>query len=158
MDRRVIRIANRNLAAQNAYGIISVQNGVTAQEDIGPTPKLLTAWNTDGLYKSMAVSSADNYITATKQGAYAVSCSLSFSGTGSSLVNARLYIYDQSADEWTDSGYRAQRKLGNGGDVGACGLVGIVNLDVNDRVAIFVTTDGASDDITVAEAQLMATM
>jgi hypothetical protein len=142
------------LVNDTIYGIMSVQANVTSQDDIGTTPEILTAWNTDGLANGLTVSHTNDYITTTTAGTYEVIVNASFSGTGGSLVTLEIYVYDSSGTSWGASGFTMDRKLGTGGDVGSAGLSGIVAMDTDDRIAIYITTDGATDDVTVTEAQL----
>ena len=142
------------LIQDGIYGIMSVQGGSTSQDDIGTTPEILTAWNTDGISNGVTVSSANDYITADVAGTYEVHANISFSGTASSLVTLEIYIYDDSGTSWSASGFALERKIGSTGDVGNAGVSGMVALDTSDRVAIYITTDGATDDVTVTEAQL----
>jgi hypothetical protein len=142
------------LVNDTVYGIMSVQAGATSQDDIGTTPEILTAWNTDGIANGTTPSQANDYITALVAGVYEVHANLSFSGTSSSVVDMEIYVYDDSGTSWSASGFQLQRKIGTGGDVGNAGTSGLVTLDTDDRVAIYVATDGATDDVTVTEAQL----
>lgn len=140
------------LVNDTVYGIMSTQGGVTSQDDIGTTPEILVAWNTDGIAHGSTPSHANDYITVDVAGIYEVTSGVSFSGTGSSLVTMEFYVYDDSGTSWGASGFKLVRKLGTGGDVGRGALSGLVTLDVSDRVAMYVATDGATDDVTVVEA------
>jgi hypothetical protein len=143
-----------SLVNDTVYGIMSTQGGVTSQDDIGTTPEILVAWNTDGISNGTTVSSANDYITADVAGVYEVVGSLSFSGTANSTVTMEIYIYDDSGTSWSASGFALERKLGSGGDVGRASVSGLVTLDTSDRVAIYVATDGATDDVTTTESVL----
>jgi hypothetical protein len=146
--------AQATLGLTRRYGVMSVQGGSTQQTDIGTTPEILTAWNTDGVSSGTTVSSANDYITVGGAGTYMVTCTISFSGTAGSTVTLEIYVYDDSGTSWGASGFAIERKIGSTGDVGAAALSGIVALDTSDRVAIYIATDGATDDVTVTEAQL----
>ena len=144
------------LANGTIYGIMSVQANSTSQDDIGTTKIATTAWNTDGVSNGMTVDNTDNSIQATVAGTYEVSVHLSFSGTNSIEYQLEIYVYDDSGTAWGASGFAIDRKLGTGGDVGACSFAGIVALDVDDKVAIYISSENATDDIVITEAQLIA--
>jgi hypothetical protein len=143
------------LVNDTIYGIMSVQGGVTSQDNIGTTPEILVAWNTDGIANGTTPDETNDYITANVAGVYSVNVSLSFFGSNGSEVGLYIYTYDDSGTAWNDSGFAIERTLSSGTAIGAISINGLVTLDTSDRVAVYITTDGPTDDVTVGEAQLM---
>ena len=135
---------------------MSVQGGSTSQDNIDTTKIKLTGFNTNGLSNGMTVDHTDDSIKALVAGTYEISMNLSFSGTNSAEFQLEVYVYDDSTTSWVASGFSVDRKLGTGGDVGSCSLTGLVALDVDDKIAIYVSSGAATDDITPTEAQFIA--
>ena len=149
------RKMTRKNILKGVYGIMSVQGNTTAESTVDTTPRIITAWGTDGLSNSLTVSHVDNYITCVSgfEGDFRVDLSLSFSGSNSASYQITIYKYDLSITTWQDTGFSSDRKLGSGGDVGSLTLTGFVSLEVGDRLAIYQsTTDGSA--MTVTEAQM----
>jgi len=146
-------LANIIASAAHTYGMLSVQGGSTSQDNIDTTPILMTQWTTDGLSNGMTVAHAADTIVATIAGKYSVDCSFSFSGTNGATVILEIYVYDDSGTSWAGSGFKMERKLGSV-DVGSSSLNGLVTLAVDDKVAIYIAS-GATDDVTVKEAQMI---
>jgi hypothetical protein len=143
------------LVNDTIYGIMSVQGGVTSQDNIGTTPEILVAWNTDGIANGTTPDETNDYITANVAGVYSVNVSLSFFGSNGSEVGLYIYTYDDSGTAWNDSGFAIERTLSSGTAIGAIAINGLVTLDISDRVAVYITTDGPTDDVTIGEAQLI---
>lgn len=137
-----------NINETLSHGIMSAQSGVTSEVTVDATPRKITAWNTDGLSKNMAVdSTTGNDITVEVDGVYLVVANISFSG--SSGDNFHFEIYKNGSP----TGFSTSRKLGTGGDVGAAPILGIVSLVATDTVSIFQSSSDGNA-MTIEEAQL----
>jgi hypothetical protein len=84
-------------------------------------------------------STTGNDITANVAGIYMVNAQCSFSGTVSSEFHLEIYV------DTTGSGFEGHRKLGSGGDLGSCSVVGIVALAIGEAVSLYHwSSDGGS--------------
>ena len=80
---------------------------------------------------------------------------MSFEGTGSAVVQFRLRVDDAE----TSPVFGCHRKLGSTGDVGSASFLAPgVSLTATEVVTIYVETDGATDDVTVKDAQFTVKM
>lgn len=142
------------LTDDTIYGGISVQGGSAAEATTDGTPRLVAAWNTDGLSNGTTPDHTDDTILATVAGTYEVHAHVSFSGTAAKSFQLELYVYDDSGTAWGASGFAVDRKLGAGGDVGACAVMGLVALDVDDKVGLYHSSSDGGSAFTATEAQL----
>lgn len=140
------------VAGQLPYGIMSVQAGSTGEGTVDGTPRILTAWNTNGLSNETTVDHTADSILVGQAGSYKVDSSLSFSGSGSSTADLELYVYDDSATSWGASGFSLSQRLESASDVESVSINGIVQLDASDGVAIYQSSTGSA--LTIKEAQL----
>lgn len=148
------KMTRKNLLT-GVYGILSVQGNSTAETTVDSTPRLITAWNTNGASNNMTPTHSTDSIDVNDSftGVFSVDVSISFSGTLSSTYQIEIYVYDGAS--WNASGFAMDRKLGTGGDVGSASISGIVTLGTGDKIGLYQsTTDGSA--MTVTEAQLKA--
>lgn len=138
------------------YGAMSVQAGAAGEATVDATPRQLAAWNTNGLNNLTTVDHTADEIVVDEAGTYMVKACVSFSGTASKTFQLEFYKYDASASPlvYSASGHAVDRKLGAGGDVGACSLHGIIAFSAGDKIAIFQSSSDGGTALTVTEAQL----
>lgn len=140
---------------KGVYGMISTQGNTTGETTVDATPRIVTAWNTDGLYNNMTVSHANDYITcdAGFEGDFDIHCAISFSGSNGKEYQITIYKYDLGTTSWVDTGFSSDRVLGSG-DVGSANVAGFVALEAGDRIAIYQSSSDGGTALTVTEAQL----
>jgi len=141
-----------NVAYASAeYGSIYVDNGVATQTVDNGTPALLTCFANDGVSSAgVTPTVADDKITVTNTGIYKVMFAASFSGD----ANITWYI----ALHWNgaeQSQCEIQRKLGVGGDTGACAFSGLVDVTAGGTdFEVYIEPDGAAKDVIFDHANL----
>jgi hypothetical protein len=132
------------------YGAMYANGNSTAEPTVDATPRNIEAWNTDGLVNGVVVdSTTDNDITVPSAGIYEVQASISFNGTLSRTFLITIYKNGSSTD------LTMERKLGTGGDVGSCSLVGLIQCAASDVIELYQSSSDGGTDMTVREAQLV---
>jgi len=140
------------VTALGVYGSISCFEAST-QQDNPDTGAKLTCFTANGNSHGMTPDHTDDSITVDVAGNYDILFQVSFSGTNSSEVRFRLRI------DGVEQDFGCTRKLGTGGDIGSASFLAPgVTLAVDEVISVYVETDGATDDLTVADAQLTARM
>lgn len=135
------------VSAIGGYGSLSVFEGST-QQDNPDTGAKLTCWTTNGEASGATPSHSDDQITIDVDGTWDIAFQASFSGTLNSTVKFRL------RKNGTELNFGCTRKLGNI-DVGSASFISCgVPLVATDILSIYVEMDGATDDITIVDAQL----
>ena len=161
----------KTLLADNATGAISEQDlrdflvsalGIygslscfeeTTQQDNPDTGAILTCWDTNGASNGTTPDHTTDGITVDVTGVYEVAFQCSFSGTGSSVVKFRLRI------DGVEQSFGCTRKLGTGGDVGSASFLAPgVSITATEVLSVYVEMDGATDDLTVVDAQMSVRM
>jgi hypothetical protein len=114
----------------------------------------VTIFDTNGPSSStMTPDHTTDDITVIVDGNYSVSATISFSGAASpDTISMALFKNNGT----TQLGARVTRKLGTSGDVGACSLSAIVDLEAGDTIEIWVQNESLSNNITVEDASLIA--
>jgi len=139
-------------ALNSSFGALMTNAGGTVQTP-GDTPVLLTAFNINGESSSDVTPNPTNdVLEVANAGSYAVTAQFSLTGTVGSTVT--FEIYKDIGGTPTNTGIKCVRKLGSS-DLGSCSLTGIVAVSASSDIGIYVSTDGASDDVTIVESQLV---
>jgi hypothetical protein len=133
-----------------ADGGLSVDGNAVAQTGISATFQVLTAFDTNAPSVNATSDHTADTVTLTVDGTYDVEFQASFSGTVNKTYEFACF------KGGVDTGFKFQRKLGTGGDVGSASftgrITGCVATDVLDiRVR---STDGGTSATTV-HAQFM---
>jgi len=136
------------------YAEIYVQGGAVSQAiTTGGTYEKFIGFTTDAASNGMTAAAASDKITVTQAGHYDVKFQISFSGTNSSTVDFRINWNGVAQNQ-----LHCKRKLGTGGDVGSCSIVGIIDATAaTTDIEVWFTTDGTGDNIVAVDAQLTAT-
>jgi len=136
------------------YAEIYVQGGAVSQAiTTGGTYEKFIGFTTDAASNGMTAAAASDKITVTQAGHYEVKFQISFSGTNSSTVDFRINWNGVAQNQ-----LHCKRKLGTGGDVGSCSIVGIIDATAaTTDIEVWFTTDGTGDNIVAVDAQLTAT-
>lgn len=146
---RTLFMPDYNVDLGSFYGVMSVQAGSTAEATTDATPRKLAGFTTDGIELGMTVdSTTGNDIEVSKDGIYKVSAQVSFSGTNSKTFVVEIY------NNTTASGFSTTRKLGTGGDVGSCSLVGLLTLAQGDKVSLYHHSTDGGTSLVMVDAQL----
>lgn len=135
-----------------SYGGLRV-DVAAASQTIGTTYTKITAWDdllpNDGTV--VVGNLTDDDIDVLLAGDYLLTCSLSFSGTGNSEVEASIFVNGSTVGKiW-------HRKIGSGGDVGSASGEIIISLPATCVVELRLLMDGVSDDVTVVAGNLTVT-
>lgn len=138
------------LTGRGVYGAMYANGNVTAEPTVDATPRNIEAWNTDGLANGIVVdSTTDNDVTVPSAGIYEVQASISFGGSLSSTFLITIYKNGSPTD------LTMERKLGTGGDVGSCSLVGLVQCAASDVIELYQSSSDGGTAMTIREAQLV---
>jgi len=145
---------DRISGAISRYAEIYVQGGAVSQAiTTGGTYEKFIGFTTDAASNGMTAAAASDKITVTQAGHYEVKFQISFSGTNSSTVDFRINWNGVAQNQ-----LHCKRKLGTGGDVGSCSMVGIIDATAaTTDIEVWFTTDGNGDNIVAVDAQLTAT-
>jgi hypothetical protein len=130
------------------YGVLSTQTNTTGETTVDATPRKITAWNTNGINDGVTVDAANDHLKILTAGVYIVFANLSFSGTASKTYQIEIY------KNGLTTGFATDRKLGTGGDVGSCSMLGIMQCAVNDTIELYQYSSDGGSAMVVTEAQL----
>jgi hypothetical protein len=128
------------------YGSISADSNATSTTFSGSSidwsnKVQITVFDTNGASSSgVTPDHTNDHITTVNAGAYFLHASITFSG-GSSNTYSFAFFKNNGA---TQLGNRTTRKLGTGGDVGACDISAAVELNANDTIELWVQNEGAT--------------
>lgn len=140
------------VSSLGVYGSIYCVDAVT-QQDNPDTGALLTCFTNNGNANGTTPDHTNDNITIDVAGNYDIYFQASFSGTSGSEFQFKL------RKGGVEQNYGCTRTLGTGGDSGSASfLAPAVSLIVNDIVTIWVEADGATDDLTVKDAQFSVKM
>jgi hypothetical protein len=134
---------------------MTTQANSTAEGTTDATPRLVAAWNTDGIASGCDVDHSTDVIEVAGSGVYSVLVGMSFSGSLSKTYQLEVYVYDDSGASWGASGCAADRKLGTGGDVGSAAFGCLLALDANDQIGVYHSSSDGGTSFTATEAQLV---
>jgi len=131
------------------YGSLYVHNGTTA---ITATTSLgiLTTWADAGAFVGITPSTVSSTLTISRTGTYQLACNFSFSGDAN--VTFEFHTFKNTTE---DLEYGTIRKIGSGGDVGSCALVGTFSANPSDVISIRSKADAASSAYTLRYAQFL---
>ena len=108
----------------------------------------VTVFDTNGASSSgVTPDHTNDHVTVSNAGPYLLHASISFSG-GSSDTLSFAFFKNNGA---TQLGNRTTRKLGTGGDVGACDISAAVDLSASDTVELWVQNESDTDAITIQD-------
>lgn len=140
------------LSVLSGYGTISTISSLNTQGSITTAAAKVTGFDVDGQSASdVTPDHTDDSITVTVAGKYKVEGQFSFAGTASKTFRFRVRV------NGVESTIGCSRKLGTGGDVGSCGLNGILDLAASDIVTVYVDSTDGGVEIIVHDAQLTLT-
>ena len=140
------------VTALGVYGSITCFEAST-QQDNPDTGAKLTCFTTNGAANGTTPDHTNDQITINVAGVYDIAFQASFSGTSSSETRFRL------RKGGTEQNYGCLRKLGTAGDVGSASFFASgVALVATDVITVYVEMGGATDDLTVVDAQLSVKM
>jgi len=136
--------------ATRVYGIMSAQANATPESTVDATPRKLAAWNTDGVSHLATVDSTTNdNITVNAAGIFLITANISFSGDASKTYLCEIY------KNASPTGFRLERKLGAGGDIGSASVNGVVSAVATDAFSIYQWSSDGGTTLLVTEAQLI---
>lgn len=140
------------VTALGVYGSLTCFEAATEQVDPNTGAKL-TCFTANGAAFGTTPDHTNDQITINIAGVYDIAFQVSFSGTSSSEVRFRL------RKDGTEQNYGCIRKLGTSGDVGSASFLAPgITLAATDVITVYVEMNGATDDLTVVDAQLTVRM
>ena len=144
------------VAANNfskAYGSISFESNAVATTISGSASDwsskvIVDKFDTDGTSNAMTPAFGSNNLTIRRSGDYNLHASCSFSGTGNNVYSLAFFKNTGT----TQIGKRTTRKLGSGGDTGACNVLsGAVTLAAGDTVELYCQNETSAGDFTIED-------
>lgn len=135
------------------YGDMYVQgNALATGIAVQNTWYQVTIFGNDGESNNTTPDHTNDHITILQAGRYMVSVSSCFSGGANKTYE--MQVKKNNGGTSFVNAY-ITRKLGAGGDIGSISLSGIIDLDANDTVELWIRcTDGVTADATVCNANL----
>jgi hypothetical protein len=133
-------------ANPSCYGILSCQGGTTGEATVDATPRKVAAWNTNGVNDGVTPDATNDHLKILTDGTYIVFANMSFSGTASKTYQLEIY------KNGLTTGFATDRKLGTGGDVGSCSIIGIMQCSANDEIQLYQSTSDGGSAMTFTEA------
>lgn len=130
-------------------GLLKLDGGAAAIEDVTTTPELLTVFDTDGIADGMTVSNSGDSITAIIAGQYEAMAIITFTGTASKIFTFQFYVDGAAEGTTTTTTTNATP------DAEQAVLFTHLDLAAAEVVTIYVNSAdaGAGTDITVTEAR-----
>ena len=114
----------------------------------------VTIFDTNGAASDATPDHTNDHITIGEAGDYDIVATVSFSGANSATYSLGIFKNNGA----TQLGPRTTRKLGTGGDVGACVVAsGVVTLAAADTVELWIQNEGGTGDPTVQDSILSVT-
>lgn len=140
------------VTALGVYGSLSCFEAST-QQDNPDTGAKLTCFTANGNANGTTPDHTDDSITINVAGNYDVFFQCSFSGTNAAEVRFRLRV------DAVEQSFGCTRRLGVGGDIGSASFIAAgITLAAAEVITVYVEMDGATDDLTVGDAQLTVRM
>lgn len=145
------RIRDFLVSVLGVYGGIYVNDNATGQGTT-TTPAPITAFDQNSPAAGVTPDSANDKLTidADADGDYLIICQLSFSGTNNASFEFEFYL------NGSPTGYKMDRKLGSGGDVGSGTMFGLASIAAADEIEVYVAAVSGTPTIVVEQAQLFA--
>lgn len=141
-------------AIGQAYGELYEDNaggtGITITDAATYYPWVST---TAGEALNMTLSASSDDITIIKPGPYYISAQVSFAGSNSTIYTWAIHKGGSAV-----TGFKVQRTIGTGTDIGSTSISGIMTLAAADVLNLEVLANGASKTATVYYAQLNAVL
>ena len=106
-----------------------------------------------GVSRNMTLSAATDNITIVHGGTYLITAQISFAGT-----NSTIYTWAVHHNDAAETGFKVQRTIGTGTDIGSASISGIIILATGDTLNLEVLADGTTKTAVVYYAQLNATL
>ncbi len=119
----------------------------------------MTSFDTNGVSNLMTPDHTNDHITVVKAGVYLCRVSLhvaSAGGGGADEFGFSLYKNDGTVEFANIHAHRLM--AGGGGDVGAMGLSGLVDLAVDDTIELWCWNENSTDDIVIEDITLSLVM
>jgi len=132
----------------NSYAFMYVHDGSTVVTS-STSLSIFNAWSDVGHTRGMAASTVSGAINVASTGVYQIAANFAFSG----VANVTYEFHTFKGD--ADLGFGTRRKIGSGGDVGSCAIVGEVSANPNDKIYIRCLSDATSSPFTMQFAQFM---
>ena len=123
------------------FGHIYVDDASASQTISSGTPEKITAFVSNGASGGGVTADAGNdKLTIANTGIYLVNLSFSFSGDAS--ITWELHVYWNGVEQ---AGMGVSRKIGSGGDTGAGGISGLIDVSTGATdIEFYAEPDGAS--------------
>ena len=125
------------LEEQGMYGSIKTKDGSTQQADITTTPVLLTGFATNGLYSGVTVSYTTNTMTVGYAAIYEFDFYINATKTASQIYKFNIRV------NAVEGAYQCQLPS-DALTSGHTSMTGLLDLDANDVLSIYVETDDAN--------------
>lgn len=152
-DGRVATIADLLGLAVPQYGDLYDTEGTTSNISVGTSYVLFNTFDADADAGGPTADNTTDSVTVSEAGTYKVEGNFSFSGTASIT-----FWIGVAVNGTVDTKIVVKRKLGTGGDVGACGFHGRLTLAASDVVTVRVKSDTVGPNtMTVHAAQFNVT-
>jgi hypothetical protein len=108
----------------------------------------VTVFDTNGTSSTgVTPDHTNDHVTIGNAGPYLLHASISFSGTANETLSFAFFKNNGA----TQLGNRTTRKLGTGGDVGACDISAAVDLSASDTIELWVQNEGSTGAITIQD-------
>ena len=137
------------------YGEISAYENSTGSGAFSGTGmgnmQQVLIFDTDGLSRGTTPDHTNDHITIDKAGRYLVTCTISFSGTANHEIGLGVHK-NNGVTHITN--LHTHRKLGSGGDIGACSVMGIVALSATDTVELWAWNETGTAEIVIEDVTL----
>ena len=148
-------------AQAQSYEQMGTSYGELYEDNAGGTSITITdattyyPWvsTTVGASRNMTLSAASDDITIVTGGAYFISAQVSYAGS-----NTTIYTWAIHKGGSALTGFKVQRTIGTGTDIGSVSISGITTLATSDVLNLEVLANGASKTATVYYAQLNAVL
>ncbi|MCP3977222.1 MAG: hypothetical protein GY720_22260, partial [bacterium] len=136
-----------------AHGDISVLgNAVATAIAAKDTYYQVTVFDTNSATEFLVDADHTNdHIQVDEAGTYLASLSASFNGNANNEYHLQLHKNNGAT---AFANVHISRKIGNGGDVGAAAVVGLVQLSANDTVELWVENKTGGNDMTIFESNI----
>lgn len=153
----VIAVSIHDQAVAQTYETVGMAYGELYEDNASGTTINITdadtyyPWvsTTVGESRNMTLSASTDDITIVHDGVYLITAQVSYAGS-----NTTIYTWAVHKDGSALTGFKVQRTIGTGTDIGSASLSGIVSLDADEVLNLEVLANGTTKVATVYYAQL----
>ena len=114
----------------------------------------VTIFDTDGQASNTSPSHSQDHITTTKAGIYLVTVSLTADSVSGAGAEFDFQVYKNNGATAFDNAHAHRSFAGGGGEIGSVSISGLIPLDANDTVEVWVTNDTNTQNIIVSDITL----